>query len=363
MTKPVAEPAPEVAVLDRSKAAPGGSPPDSPFARRRTVAARLSAAFFFATVVVLGTLAVAGWFLLEPPPLLIQGEIDATQVYAASKASGRVDTLPVRRGQRVEEGEFLLSLSNPELLAKYAQTKAAAAAAAAQLAKVEAGTRPEEIEEARAGLQAAEAELALAEKQSDRAGALYARQAVAKSEYDQAATAHEAAKEKAQAARARYELAIKGARIEDINAASAAFDEAVAAAEQVRELTTELRVFAPRAGEIRDVVPRTGELVGRGMPLVAIVDLSDVWSVFHLREDLLNDFRMGTVIEATVPALGDERVDFRVDYIAPMGEYATLDATRTSGDFDRRTFEVHCRPIRPVEGLRPGMSVLVDRPQ
>jgi len=101
------------------------------------------------------------------------------------------------------------------------------------------------------------------------------------------------------------------------------------------------------------------ELAGAGFPILTLVDLTDIWVVFNIREDDFAGIRIGAPLDGAVPALGIGKVLFVIDTISPRGDYATWRATRQSSGYDVRTFEVRARPQSPVEGLRPGMSVLV----
>jgi HlyD family secretion protein len=102
-----------------------------------------------------------------------------------------------------------------------------------------------------------------------------------------------------------------------------------------------------------------GELATLGLPVVSIVDLQDIWVRFNLPEDLLSDIRMGTTFRVQVPALGNQEVPVKVNYISPNGGYATRRAAKRTRSFDLRTFEVRAVPAQVPEGLRSGMSALL----
>jgi HlyD family secretion protein len=161
------------------------------------------------------------------------------------------------------------------------------------------------------------------------------------------------------AARAQYDMAVNGAREEDKAAASALVEQASGAVSEVDSLIEEARVRAPINGEIVEHVVNLGELASAGMPIVTMVDLTDVWVTFNMREDHLAGLKMGERLRGMVPALNEAPLDLEVTYIAALGDFATWRATSASGGFDLRTFEVRARPAAPVEGLRPGMSVVV----
>ncbi|WP_216820138.1 hypothetical protein, partial [Zoogloea sp. LCSB751] len=78
----------------------------------------------------------------------------------------------------------------------------------------------------------------------------------------------------------------------------------------------------------------------------------DAWAQFHVREDLLPRFPVGTEFDARFPGLGDQTVRFKVSHVAAMGDFATWRATDTRQGFDMKSFQVEARPLQPVEGLR-----------
>jgi HlyD family secretion protein len=119
-------------------------------------------------------------------------------------------------------------------------------------------------------------------------------------------------------------------------------------------------VVAPADAQVFRIPVEDGEFVLPGVPLISLIDPADMWVQFDLREDLMRDLKRGSRFSVRVPALGDRSVVLEVRVIAAKGEYTGWRATRASGDFDLRTFEVRAYPTAPVPGLRPGMSVYVD---
>ena len=154
-------------------------------------------------------------------------------------------------------------------------------------------------------------------------------------------------------------MALEGARKEDRQAATALVNQAQGAVSEVKSYLQETRLESPLAGEVIHVLAKPGEIVGPGFPLVTILDLDDIWVSFNLREDRLGGMRMGVVFPVSAPALGNEKFDVKISYISVLGEFATWRATSASGGFDLKTFEVKARPLEKIEGLRPGMSVIV----
>jgi len=286
--------------------------------------------------------------------------VEATEVKVASKIPARVLEIAVREGDLVHAGELLVRLSSPEIVAKLDQAEAAQRAAAAQSDKADAGAREEEIRQAHNMWLRAVAAADLAETTYARVNRLYRDGVVPEQRRDEAEASWKAASEAANAAKAVHDMAVTGARSEDRRAAAALESQAAGAVMEVQAYLAETSLRAPLDGEVAVVVAEEGELAAPGFPIVTIVDLSDIWVTFNVREDRLTAIRMGSRIAVEVPALGGEAVGLEVYFISPQGDFATWRATSAAGEFDLKTFEVRARPIRPVEGLRPGMTAVVD---
>ncbi|MEZ4386302.1 MAG: efflux RND transporter periplasmic adaptor subunit [Candidatus Krumholzibacteriia bacterium] len=315
------------------------------------------------TVAILAVLVIVilfGWVAVRPTPDLVQGEVEATEVRIAAKIPARVEAIAVREGDTVRRGDLLVTLTSPEIAARLEQAEAAHAAASAQRSKADTGAREEEIRAAHNLWLRAEAAADLADTTAGRIQRLYRDGIVSEQRRDEAAANQRASRDAANAARAAYDMARNGARSEDRRAAAALEDQAAGAVSEVHAYLDETRLVAPLAGEVSVVVAEAGEIAAAGYPILTILDLSDTWVSFNLREDRLGRVRLGGRIRARVPALDDQEVTLEVDYIAPQGDYATWRATSAAGGFDLKTFEVRARPVAPVDGLRPGMSVIVD---
>ncbi|MEN6448577.1 MAG: efflux RND transporter periplasmic adaptor subunit [Syntrophaceae bacterium] len=314
-------------------------------------------------LLVLVMVILAFIFYLNPPDLVVQGEVEAKQVDVAAKISGRVLSLPVRKGDSVHKGQLLATLDSPEIEARVRQARSAEKAAAAQSRKAVNGAREEEIRAAFNLWQRARAGAEIADTTCRRIERLQGEGVVPQQKLDEARAEMNASRTAAEAARASYDLALKGTRSEDKAAAAALDEQAKGVLSEVNTYYRETSLFAPTNGEIDDLIVDPGELVGPGMPVASIVDLSDLWVTFNLREDLIAGIRIGDTLVASFPALGGRSIRLKIDYIRPLGDFATWKATKTSGDFDLKTFEVQARPFIPVPGLRPGMSALVDGKQ
>lgn len=312
--------------------------------------------------IVLGLilLTIAGWVLLKPIPLTIQGEVEAKEIKVASKLPGRIAAILVKEGESVKKGDTLLLLDSPEIRAKMAQAQAAQRAAGAQRDKANSGARSQEVEAAFNMWQKAKAASELADKTYQRVKNLYSDGVVPLQKLDEAETNMRAAKTTEIAAKAQYSMAEEGARKEDRNAASAIWEQASGVVSEVGSYLAETVIKAPANGEVVSVISESGELVGTGFPIITLVDLSDIWVTFNLREDLIAKIKMGDEFTASFPALGNKEVTLKISYIKVLGDFATWHSTKTAGDFDQKTFEVRAVPTSKTEGLRPGMSALVN---
>lgn len=308
---------------------------------------------------VVAVVSLISWFLIREEPVILQGEADVTSYKASSKIAGRIDKMLVEQGQKVTKGELLYILSTPEIDAKLRQAKAAQMAAGAQDKKAIAGARSQQVESALNMWQKAEAGLELAQKSYARVKSLYDQGVVPAQKYDEAQANLSAMKATASAARAQYDMALAGTRVEDKAAAAALLEQASSVVMEVEVYASDACVYSPVDGEVSTVVAEAGELVGSGYPVVTILDMSDIWASFNIKETLMPRIKMGKKFHGYVPALGKD-VEFEVSYISPQADFATWSATRTQGGFDVRTFNVKATPTAIVTDFRPGMSVIVD---
>jgi HlyD family secretion protein len=314
--------------------------------------------------VVLGVIAfiVYGLYLANRPVVApLQGQIDGRYIDISPKIVGRIAKLHVREGDAVKPGDMLVTLDSPEVQAKVSQAEAARGAAAARQQLLDVGTRQEDVRVARANWERSVSAATLAETTFKRINALYKDGLVSQQRNDEVDTAYRAALEGANAARAQYDLTLNGFRKEERAAAADVTRGAGAAVQEVTALAADISLKSPISAEVDKVVLHQGELAPPGFPIISLVNLDDVWAVFNLREDELAAVKIDTRITGKVPALGNRVVTFSVYYISPKGEYATWRATRQSSGYDIKTFEVRARPVEKADGLRPGMSVLVDR--
>ena len=292
----------------------------------------------------------------------VQGETDATHVDIASKVSGRVDSIYVREGDMVRRGQLLATLDGTEIRARAVQAQAARDAAKASRDRALNGYRSEEIRSARDNYERAAAAEAIAETTFVRYNRLMSEGVIPTQKRDEAEANYRTSREATAAANAQYDLVRSGNRAEDRAAAIAELRKADGAVAEATSYVDDNALRSAVDGQVMVKVVEQGELVSPGLPVLTVVDLSDQWITVNVREDRLAGLKIGDTLSAVIPALGSDRHRFTVYYISPLGSFATWRATRESGGFDVRTFEVRARPPRPLEGMRPGMSALIDWP-
>lgn len=316
---------------------------------------------FIAMMLVIVLVALAGFFLLTPPDEIIMGQAEATTVRISGKVPGRIVSYRFNEGDKVKAGDTLVYLNTPEVDAKMMQAVAVKAAAEAQHAKALKGARDQEVTGAYEMWQKAQAGLEIAKKSYDRVRNLYEKGVMSAQKKDEAEANYQAMVATEKAARSQYEMAKEGARREDKAAAAALVNQASGAVAEVESYKKEGALVSPIDGEVSERFPEIGELVGTGAPIMNILDMNDIWVTFSIREDLLSQIRIGDEVKAFVPALGNQNVQLKVYAMKDMGTYAAWKATKTSGQYDAKTFEVKARPVQAVEGLRPGMSVILKK--
>ncbi len=312
-----------------------------------------------ALVAILLVISIVGFIVSRPKPYVIQGEAEATEYRVSGKVPGRIEEFRGSEGARVHKGDTLVIIDSPEIRSKIAEANAARAAAVAQKNKAMNGAQREQITGAYEIWQKALVGEDVMRKSYERMQTLHEQKVVSDQKFDEVEAQYRAAVATANAAKSQYDMAVRGARQEDKDAAVALVERANAAVELVNSYRDEVRLTSPADGIIADIYPKVGELVGQGSPIMTIQDLDDMWFTFNVREDRLKGLQNGAQVTLSIPALGGRECLATVYYLAARESYATWKATREIGEFDTKTFEVRARPGQSVDGLRPGMSVIL----
>ncbi|WP_036909501.1 HlyD family secretion protein [Prevotella sp. FD3004] len=317
----------------------------------------LAIAGFVAVVIIV---ALIGFLALDREPDVIQGQVEVSEYRVSSKVPGRILELRVSEGDYVKAGDTLAILDAPEVRAKMEQAQSAESAAAALELKARNGAREEQIRGAYNVLQQAKAGYEIAEKSYNRVQRLYDEGVMSAQKRDETFANYKAMEAQMKAAQSQYDMAVNGARKEDKMAAAAQVGRAKGAVQEVNSYIHETVQTAPKEGEVSDVYPKVGELIGTGSPIMSIAVMDDMWGTFNVREDQLGDLKVGSEFTVFVPAFNKE-IRMKVYYLKDQGSYAVWKATKANGQYDLKTFEVKARPVDKLDGLRPGMSLIIKK--
>ena len=309
-------------------------------------------------VFVVAALAIIGFLFINKPDEILQGQAEATSVRVSGKLPGRVVEFYVHEGDMVNKGDTLVHIHSSLAEAKLQQARAMETAAQAVDKKVDAGTRSQIVQSAYQVWQQAQAAVGISKKTYDRMQNLFSEGVVSEQKRDEAKAAYDAAVAGAAAAKSQYELAKQGPQGEDKTQAAAMVTVAKGGVAEVESVLEDQYLTAPCDGQVDVIFPTVGELVALGAPIMNVLRIDDKWVTFNVREDKLKDFTMGKELTVDIPAL-DKDAKVKIYYVRDLGSYATWHATKTTGDWDSKTFEIKARPLEDLPDLRPGMTVLI----
>ena len=309
---------------------------------------------------VVGIVALIGFLTIGNEEEVIQGQVEVTEYRVSSKVPGRILELCVKEGDYVKKGDTLAIIDAPEVRAKMQQAQSAEDAATAMDLMARNGARREQIATAFQMLQQAKAGAEIAEKSYKRVQRLYDEGVMSEQKRDEAFAQYKAMEAQVKAAQSQYTMAVNGARQEEKMAAQAQVNRAKGAVQEVNSYIYETIQTAQKEGEVSEIFPKLGELVGTGSPIMNISVLDEMWGTFNIREDQRNGIKTGDVLKVYLPAFNKE-IEMAVYAIKDQGSYAVWKATKANGQYDLKTFEVKARPTQKIEGLRPGMSLVLKR--
>lgn len=337
---------------------PLSDPQDAVFAHPREVAAkeRTLVVTILIILLIIAALAIIGFVTIKEGPDTIQGQADATEVRISGKLPGRVVDIYVEEGEYVKQGDTLIHIHSSLADARMDQAKAMETAASATNRKVDHGTRKQIIQAAKDVWEQTQAATNIAKVTYERLENLFQQGVVTEQKRDEAKAAYEAAKAGESAAKSQYDLALAGPEEEDKQASAAMVNVAKGGIKEVGAILEDQYLVAPCDGRITVIYPNVSELVATGAPLMSL-QTADHWAVFNVRENLLKDIKEGTKIRVRIPAL-EKETTMSVFYIKDLGTYANWQATKSTGDYDARTFQIKARPEEEIENFRPGMSVI-----
>src|SRR3984885_7327686 len=288
------------------------------------------------------------WLATRPPPLTIQGEVSADRVDISPRVAARIVTLKADVGDSVERGAVMAELDSPQLVAARLAAQAALAVARAHLDRINS-IRPENVASSKADLESAKADEKLNQETYDRQIQLGRTGTTPQASVDSATRNLQMAIRKRESAEAALQLTIEGASKEERALAAAQLKQAEATLNQRDVDVAEFVIRSPISGQVTTRVAALGENFSAGAPLFSMIDMTNLWFTFNLREDLLGGLKIGDKFDVIVPALNSQVIPVHVTVINVQGQYAAWRATRATGDFDLRTFEIRALPLQPVD--------------
>lgn len=306
----------------------------------------------------IGVVALLGYLFLGKSEEVIQGQVEVSEYRISSKVPGRILELKVKEGDKVKAGDIVAILDAPEVNAQKESATAAEGAASALSQMANNGARQEQIQAAYQIWQQAKAGLDIAKKSYERVNRLYEEGVMSAQKRDELLANYQALQAQEQAAKSQYDMAVNGARSEEKKAAEQQVKMAQGNVKLLNSMQKETVQRAQFDGEVSEVFPKVGELVGTGSPIMNIAMTDDTWGTFNVREDQMKGMKIGDKIKAFIPAF-DKTIEMRIYFIKDQGTYAVWKATKANGQYDLKTFEVRAHPLTKVEGLRPGMSLIL----
>lgn len=315
-------------------------------------------------VVLAAAAAVAWWRHDNSAPvaeLVLYGNADIRQVELAFNATERIDEMQVREGERVTKGQLLATLDRRSLAQNVDQRAAQVAAQEQVLARLEAGSRPEEIRRARAEVEAARVEADNAERTYARIEALVAQQFVAEQQATDARAAADGAQARLKAARETLRLAVLGARKEDIAAARATLDASRAALAIARKQLADAELHAPADGVIQDRILEPGDMASPQQPVYTLALTDPVWVRAYAPGPELGKLRPGMRAVVTTDSYPDARYPGWIGFISPTAEF-TPKSVETTEVRTSLVYQVRVFVCNPRDELRLGMPATVTIP-
>jgi HlyD family secretion protein len=290
---------------------------------------------------------------------IMLGMFETPTVNVSSMIPGRVSTVLVDEGDVVEKDQLLFTLETKIMDAKVGQAEGLVKAAQSMVDRANKGAREEEKAALKNQYKVAKSQFDFAEKTYNRFQLLYADSIISKQEMDEIEFKYSAAKDAMKAAKALSDMAEKGARKEDIDAAHANYQQAKNVYDEAMAFYEQLDIKAPVSGIVSSKIAEEGEVMAPGFPVLTIMIPEKIYAVLNVREDNLASFKKGAKLKGVVPGLGNKEIEVEVTYIAVMPDFATWAPTKEKGEFDLKTFEVRLKPTEQNKDLRPGMTIRI----
>jgi HlyD family secretion protein len=322
------------------------------------------------TVLLLSGVAAAAWYAMRQAPgddgLVLYGNVDVRQVSLAFNGSERIASLAVQEGDRVIAGQVLGKLDTTTLELRIAESRAQAAALEQTLARLRAGSRPQEVGQARAQTAEAQAEADVAAKSLVRLQGLAqgpVGRAVSLQDVDNAAARSKAAQARLEGARKAQELVQAGARKEDVAQAEAQLEAARAQTAVLAQQLKDAELRAPIAAVVRARLMEAGDMASPQRPVYTLAITDPKWVRAYVREAELGLVKPGMAASIAIDSLPGRAIAGKVGYISSVAEFTP----KTVQTEDLRTslvYEVRVLAEDKEDRLRLGMpaTVRIARP-
>lgn len=298
----------------------------------------------------------------------VSGHVEATETRVAAEAGGRVLTISVKEGDRVQQGAPVLTLDTRDTALAIERAKAEKAAAEAQLRLVQAGARTEDIraadaqiESARADVAAAEQELSSANQDLERFDTLLKNNSGSRKQRDDAATRRDVAQERIEALRSRVKAAEEtatklraGARKEEIEAARARVNATNAQIASLDKALSDATLTSPITGLITEKLVEVGEVIPPRAPAVVIVDLDHAWADVFVPEPTVPQIKIGQA--ATIATDAGSTLQGTITYISPKAEFTPRNV-QTAEERSKQVYRVRISVDNKDGVLKQGMPV------
>jgi HlyD family secretion protein len=301
--------------------------------------------------------------------LRVSGHVEATETRLAPEAGGRVLTLNVKEGDRVEAGQTVLTLDTRDVQLAINRVKAEQAAAEAQLRLVQAGSRVEDIrqaqsqvETARADVSAARSELQAAEQDLTRFDTLLKNNSGSQKQRDDAATRRDVARDRVASAESRVKTAEQvlaklraGARIEEVDAARARVATVTAQIAPLEKTLGDATLVSPVAGLVTEKLVEVGEVIAPRAPVVVLVDLDHAWADVFVPEPTVPQIKIGQAATIFTDA-GGNGIAGTISYISPKAEFTPRNV-QTAEERSKLVYRVRITVDNKDGVLKQGMPV------
>lgn len=290
--------------------------------------------------------------------LTLYGNVDIRQVDLAFNGSERITRMLVQEGDVVKKGQLLATLATQRLAARAAQAEAQVAAQSQMVARMEAGTRVEEINRARAEVEVAKAQERVAQRSFRRIRDLVRKNLASQQQADDAEAAADSAAARVKATEAALTLALAGPRKEDIAAAKSTLKAREAELVLARRELADASLYAPSPGVIRNRILEPGDMASPQKPVYSLALTDPMWVRAFVDEPDLGKIRLAMSARVSTDSFPDKTYRGWIGYISPTAEF-TPKSVQTVEVRTSLVYQVRVYVCNPENELRLGMPVTV----